>query len=166
MFSFKDESADEVDDMVFTCLDATKPTSSKKRLSTSLKSKSLREVTILSSGDKTFFVCSCGFSSTNKSGSSRHKCRAVADKITHSCKVCGKACLNPGSLKRHLTKMHGSRQSISLPVSSTAASLKCTVCGKVLASKSNLKNHLSKVHGKSEEKDSTTLESGILILCY
>ena len=154
--------------MVFTCLDATKPSSSKKRFSISLKSKSLREVTILNSGDNTFFVCSCGFSSTNKSGSSRHKCRAVADKITHSCKVCGKACQNPGSLKRHLTKMHGSRQSISLPVSSTAAdaSLKCTVCGKVLASKSNLKNHLSKVHGKSEEKDSTTLESGILILCY
>ena len=50
---------DENDDMVFTCV---------KKLSTTMKSKKSRNITVDEQHDKTFFVCPCGFSSTNKSG--------------------------------------------------------------------------------------------------
>ena len=76
---------DENDDMVFTCVQ------NRSKLSTTMKSKKSRNITVVEQHNKTFFVCPCGFSSTNKSGSSRHKCRALTD-IMFVCKDCDKIC--------------------------------------------------------------------------
>ena len=71
---------------------------------------------VVEKNNQTFFVCHCGFSSTNKSGSSRHKCRSTEAAVIFPCKDCGKICQNAGSLRRHVQAKHGSRQSVSLPV--------------------------------------------------
>ena len=68
--------------------------------------ESKRDITVLERGDQTFFVCNCGYSSGSKSGASRHKCREASD-VSFTCDVCGKACKNPGSLKRHKDSKHG-----------------------------------------------------------
>ena len=106
------------DDMNFTCMDnsAGKEKERQPRRTQPMKAKQLREITQVDANNKTFFVCPCGFSSTNRSGSSRHKCRNSKDTVLFNCKECGKLCQNPGSLKRHFIAMHKSRQSMSLPV--------------------------------------------------
>ena len=148
---------DENDDMVFTCVQ------NRSKLSTTMKLKKSRNITVVEQHNKTFFVCPCGFSSTNKSGSSRHKCRALTD-IMFVCKDCDKICKNPGSLKRHILAIHRNRQSVSLPVgagtlsgdlsipvseSSQDPTQKCLVCGKVLANRRNLLSHIDKMHGQT-----------------
>ena len=65
-----------------------------------------RDITVLEKGDKTFFVCQCGYSSGSNSGAQRHKCREVSD-VSYPCNVCGQICKNPGSLKRHTNSKHG-----------------------------------------------------------
>ena len=153
-----DESVDR-DDIDF--VDPRK----KSLLSKTLKAKKpSRDITVVEVQEKTFFVCPCGFSSTNKSGSSRHKCRSVAD-VAFACKDCDKICRNPGSLKRHIQSMHRNRQSVSLPVFSANQSFnpissrsqitekeaehKCVLCSKILKTQKNLQNHIDKVHGKT-----------------
>ena len=112
--SEQDEDEDD-DDMVFTCVENTGPSRSKSRRSTTMKARQPRNITVVEKNNKAFFVCPCGFSSTNKSGSSRHKCRSNQDAVIFPCKHCGKVCQNAGSLKRHVVAMHSSRQSVSLP---------------------------------------------------
>ena len=113
--SIEDES-DEDDDMVFTCVENTEPSRTRSRRSTTMKARQPRNITVVEKNNQTFFVCHCGFSSTNKSGSSRHKCRSTEAAVIFPCKDCGKICQNAGSLRRHVQAKHGSRQSVSLPV--------------------------------------------------
>ena len=116
--SEEDEDEDE-DNMVFTCVETTGTSRSKSRRgrrTTTMKARQPRNITVVEKNNQTFFVCPCGFSSTNKSGSSRHKCRSNQNKAIFPCKDCGKICQNAGSLKRHVLAMHRSRQSVSLPV--------------------------------------------------
>ena len=54
------------------------------------------------------FVCECGFSSTSKSGASRHKCRTT--KLQFKCDFCEKVCGNSGSLKQHIKSKHMDKQ--------------------------------------------------------
>ena len=146
-----DEEDYEDHGMNFTCIARTAPKS------TTMKSRTSRNMTVVEKNEETFYVCSCGFSSTNKSGSTRHKCRNPQDTVLFACKDCGKMCKNPGLLKRHLLSMHKNRQSMSLPLhaapglnslsSSKDAEHKCQFCAKVLANKRNLSNHIAKVHG-------------------
>ena len=137
----------------------------KPNLSRSLKSTS-RNVTVISSNEKTFFVCNCGFSSTSQSGSSRHKCRHSND-VQLSCDVCGQKCKNAGSLKRHKNAKHGASSTLEscgqssmndVPVPSQTDSLQdsskvsalidesgripCSVCGKTLKTKKTLSKHM------------------------
>ena len=73
-----------------------------------LKKPDDRNITVLERGDKSFFVCACGYSSGTKSGSARHKCR-TAPNVSFACDECGQVCKNPGSLKRHQNSKHGQR---------------------------------------------------------
>ena len=66
--------------------------------------RTITEVTILS---KTSFVCECGYSSGNKSATTRHKCRNGSS-VLFNCLECEKMCSNPGSLKRHVNSKHKS----------------------------------------------------------
>ena len=170
---------DDAEDMHFTCMSTTgrNHTNERNPKSTTMKSKQPRNITMVERHDKTMFVCPCGFSSTNKSGSSRHKCRSAQDRVLFACKDCDKICMNPGSLKRHVMTIHKNRHSMSLPVGAGAVDLtatsapscsppavslsstalaefstkgcECLVCGKVLANDKNLKNHIEKVHGRA-----------------
>ena len=109
------EETEDEDGMLF--LDAHTPrTHRRAHLGKTLKASS-RNITVVESGNNTFFVCPCGFSSTNRSGSSRHKCRSPVEGVTFACKECNKICKNAGSLKRHTMSMHKNRQSVSLPAS-------------------------------------------------
>ena len=150
----------EGDDMDFTCLELTGSELGKARRSMTMKAKKARDITVVEKNNKTLFVCHCGFSSTNKSGSTRHKCRNAHHSVLFPCSECGKICQNPGGLKRHIQTTHKPRQSISLPVGvdrlpiETPAQVeaplnKCGVCGKVLANKKNLESHLLKMHGQA-----------------
>ena len=99
-----DESVKD-DDMVFTCEEITEPSRTRSRRSTTMKARQPRNITVVEKNNQTFFVCPCGFSSTNKSGSSRHKCRSTEAAVIFYCKDCGKFCQNAGSLKRHVQAM-------------------------------------------------------------
>jgi hypothetical protein len=149
-----------------SCGDYINFSTNKPRLSKTMKAGNpTRNITIVESQDKTFFVCPCGFSSTNKSGSSRHKCRKEAD-VAFKCKDCDKVCKNPGSLKRHTQYVHR-RQSVSLPagaghseicpvINQSRVSLhECALCGKILATKKNLQSHIDKIHGQTFSASST-----------
>ena len=81
------------------------------KLTEDSKRDDTRDITVLEKGDKTFFVCQCGYSSGSKSGAQRHKCREVSD-VSYACNVCGQVCKNPGSLKRHTNSKHG-KESLS-----------------------------------------------------
>ena len=50
------------------------------------------------------FICECGFSSSTKSGVSRHKCHK--QKLMIKCNYCEKYCGNAGSLKLHMRSKH------------------------------------------------------------
>lgn len=139
-----EEDEDEEDDeMNFTCMPRTVPKV------TTMKSRTSRNLTVVEQNEETFYVCACGFSSRNKSGSTRHKCRSQQETVMFSCKDCGKMCKNPGSLKRHLISMHKNRQSMSLPLRAASKDTehRCQFCAKVLANRRNLSNHIAKVHG-------------------
>ena len=139
-----EEDEDEEDDeMNFTCMPRTVPKV------TTMKSRTSRNLTVVEQNEETFYVCACGFSSRNKSGSTRHKCRSQQETVMFSCKDCGKMCKNPGSLKRHLMSMHKNRQSMSLPLRAASKDIehRCQFCAKVLANRRNLSNHIAKVHG-------------------
>ena len=162
----------ESEDMVFTCMEEGVKRQEKARKSVAMKAKKSRNITTIEKNDRTFFVCPCGFSSTNKSGSTRHKCRNAHQSVLFPCKECGKICQNPGGLKRHIQTTHNkSRQSMSLPVGSaslpTDASNQvevprngCDVCGKVLANRKNLESHMLKIHGKGQgSRDATVMDT-------
>lgn len=70
---------------------------------------SKRNITLITRQDQSYHVCECGYSSTNKSACSRHKCRN-GDSLLFHCKDCTKVCKNPGSLKRHTDSKHGKSQ--------------------------------------------------------
>ena len=126
-------------------------------------------ITVLEKPNGTFFICPCGHSSTNKSGSTRHKCKKPLA-ASFPCGQCDLICRNPGSLKRHVNLKHGEgqrRMSTSLPVSlgiqndsvgpsrsqessSDIPGFPCDVCGKMLKSGKTLAVHLNKVHNKSK----------------
>ena len=55
--------------------------------------------------DKTYFVCNCGYSSSNKSSTARHKCRNN-ESVIFKCPRCEKICKNPGSLTYHITQKY------------------------------------------------------------
>ena len=134
------EETEDDDGMIF--LDAHSPrTHRRAHLSKTLKASN-RNITVVESGNDTFFVCPCGFSSTNRSGSSRHKCRSPNEGVTFACKECNKICKNAGSLKRHTISMHKNRQSVSLPANISSCILE-TVLGPQPVILSNEKNSLS-----------------------
>lgn len=138
--------------------------SKRASLSRTLKNKtSSRNITVVETSESTFFVCPCGFSSTNRSGTSRHKCRNTAD-VPFACSTCTKVCKNPGSLKRHIQTMHKNRQSVSLPALSVRPNQsqiiqefnqhQCLICSKILKTSKTLKTHIEKVHsGTSKVHD-------------
>ena len=126
----------EKDDMSLTCQEDDEEfefTNKKKpNLSKTMKS---RNITVLDTQDKTFFVCNCGFSSTSQSGSSRHRCRKAAA-VEYKCTECGQIRRNPGSLKRHTTAKHKPSESLQVrPVFS------CGVCNVSFQSKDDLGAH-------------------------
>ena len=133
----------EDDDMSLTCNDDIDFNSTNKKKPNLSKSKKSRNITVIERHDKTFFVCHCGFSSTNQSGSSRHKCRKTAD-VAFACKDCGQVCKNPGSLKRHCNAKH--KQSESLKA---AEIFSCGVCADVFDSKTDLQGHKLTTHKHS-----------------
>ena len=154
--------------MNFTCMDR------RTSKSTTMKSKTSRNMTVVERNDETFYVCPCGFSSTNKSGSTRHKCR-TQESVLFACKDCDKICKNPGSLKRHVLSIHKNRMSMSLPVNtgsrpgnisipggSISAEHKCPFCGKVLVNKRNLNNHIATIHGPGASDSIATSTSSEL----
>ena len=98
----KTEASIDEDDHKFTI---TMNASLVPNLRKTMKAKSNKDIAVIERGDKTFFVCSCGYSSTSQSGNSRHKCKTSID-VSFPCKECGLVCKNPGSLKRHLNSKH------------------------------------------------------------
>ena len=162
------DGMDDDDEMNFTCMDRRAPKS------TTMKSKPSRNITVVERNEETFFVCPCGFSSTNKSGSTRHKCRSQGS-VLFACKDCDKICKNPGSLRRHTMSIHKNRLSMSLPAHtgskpsnlstagvSKAVEHKCPFCEKVLVNKRNLSNHIDKLHGPgTSDSIATCTPSGL-----
>ena len=137
------------EDMEFTELEVPEQNSMK-----------VRNISTLEKGDKTFFLCPCGHSSTNKSGASRHKCKKPMN-VSFPCQECGQVCRNAGSLKRHMNSKHFSQTASSLEYSSASGSgaaldFTCQECMKVLSSKRNLENHMEKVHKKNAPAETTT----------
>ena len=118
-----------------------------------MKAKSSRNITVLEKPNGTFFICPCGHSSTNKSGSTRHKCKKPME-VSFPCGQCDLICRNPGSLKRHMNLKHGEgqrRMSTSLPVNlGDIPGFPCDVCGKILKTEKTLAVHLNKVHNRSK----------------
>ena len=78
-----------------TCLDITT-----KRFSKSMKANASRNISNVNES----FICECGFSSSTKSGVSRHKCHK--QKLMIKCNYCEKYCGNAGSLKLHMRSKH------------------------------------------------------------
>ena len=136
------------------------------RKSLSMRGTKSREITEILKMDKTYYVCACGYSSGNKSATSRHKCRSGESVLFH-CHQCTKVCKNPGSLKRHINVKHKDDRSHVVDATSSSTLLtdvsnektqennsevvadtsnKCELCGKTLASEINLKKHKEKVH--------------------
>ena len=159
--------SEEEDEMDFTCL------SKKGAVTTTTTSNSRQErnITQVERNEKTFFVCPCGFSSTNKSGSSRHKCRDPTTSIEYECTQCEKKCQNPGSLSRHIKSVH-KRQSVSLPIGNISVTevnkRSCNFCGKVLASARNVKNHIARFHVDDVASDGAmdNFSSGQVLFMY
>ena len=154
------------------------------------KSKPLsnkRQITQITRQNQTFHVCDCGYSSTNKSACSRHKCR-LGDSLVFHCLDCTKVCKNAGSLKRHSDSKHGtSKTTLSIihdvendasknddpsksntiddtevNVDKTASKAShenstCSVCSKTLKNENNLRIHRKKVHKLTDENNSTNV---------
>ena len=156
-----DDDTLESDGIDFTEVNTSAKKSPKRDPRTKMKAKSssTREISIIEKGNSTFFVCVCGYESTNKSGTSRHKCKKPID-VCFPCKECDTVCRNAGSLKRHINSKHGSvssvtrkntnRQSISLPA---VVRFDCTVCDKVFKSSYDFEAH-KESHGNSVSSSS------------
>ena len=131
---------------------------SRLNLRRDMRGNKSREIAEVLNGNKTFFVCECGYSSVNKSATSRHKCRN-GEAVMFKCQNCAKVCKNPGSLKRHVQLKHRNEGTVNQE--SVADKIdnesqveienpnKCDVCGKILKSKENLSKHKEKIHNKS-----------------
>ena len=140
--------------------------------------QSSRHITEVSRNNKTYFVCTCGFSSLQKSASTRHKCRN-GDLVIFHCLDCNKPCNNPGSLKRHMNSKHKNQSAAQLSqaamssntsswpepelaqlssVSLPASRKTCGMCSKTLMNEKNLRKHLERVHGRNEI---STEDSGV-----
>ena len=70
--------------------------------SMSINSEGNRTITSLNGS----YVCQCGYSSTTKSGASRHKCRNEEDQELLQCSFCPKQCKTSGSMKLHVRARH------------------------------------------------------------
>ena len=159
-----------------SCSECNETFNTRGELSTHVKSthrvkdkktqQSSRYITEVSRNNKAYFVCTCGFSSLQKSASSRHKCRN-GDQVIFHCLDCNKPCNNPGSLKRHMNSKHknqtatqlsqagGSSNTSSWPepdlaqfssVSLSDSRKTCRICNKTLLNEKNLRKHLERVH--------------------
>jgi uncharacterized C2H2 Zn-finger protein len=117
---------------------------SERSVANSSAAASKIEITVMESADKTFFVCNCGYSSTSRSGVSRHKCKKAVD-VSFPCKECGQICRNPGSLKRHMNSKHV--KTISLLTA--PLSIRCSECGLEVDSKDALIKHQQSNHRQS-----------------
>ena len=163
---------------------------SRTNLSKQMSQSKTRSITEISKTNKTYFVCDCGYSSANKSATSRHKCRN-GDSVLFKCLQCTKICRNPGSLKRHVDSKHKNTNSSNdtamtshnstdlsendnqtvqeLPHSGEAtteisqnANNLCTICGKTLKTEANLLKHMEKVHKtKLNESGSLIQQKGL-----
>ena len=142
-----------------------------------------REITELNKSGTIYFICDCGYSSANKSATSRHKCRS-GDSVMFQCQECTKVCKNPGSLKRHVTSKHknSSRDCTDIDDSSTLntvevnqsnettvelgseTSYKCDICGKTLKSSANLTKHMERVHGNGTIDNGSLSHSNVVQL--
>lgn len=133
---------------------------------------SKRAITEVTTLDNTCFVCECGYSSGNKSATSRHKCRNGGS-VLFKCLECSKICNNPGSLKRHVNAKHKNitisvdatkgvqdeshlLTSVEVPTEKTNESEQlnigvkpCTICDKTLKNDATLKRHMETVHKNS-----------------
>ena len=146
------------------------------------KPNSSRDITLVNES----FVCTCGFSSSSKSGASRHKCHK--DKLLITCKFCDKHCGNPGSLKLHTRSKHKKELEESLAATqelietmvtldeestveqtqnhevvteeTSNAGKKCAHCEKLCANSGSLKLHMKAKHKVELEK--TALEGTAL----
>ena len=134
-----------------------------------VKDKQLKEtstsryITEVSRNDKTYFVCSCGFSSLQKSAATRHKCRS-GESLSFHCLDCNKPCSNPGSLKRHMNSKH-KNGTVVQPSQEIADSSRahlndtrktCDICHKTLLNESNLKKHMERVHAQEVQQASSS----------
>lgn len=81
--------------------------------SSTTHNKTPRYITEVPRNNTTYFVCNCGFSSLQKSASTRHKCR-TGDSVLFYCSDCNKPCKNPGSLKRHIDSKHKKNGTLSV----------------------------------------------------
>ena len=127
---------------------------SKQNFSKNMKSSNNRTITEVTALNKTNFVCNCGYSSANKSATSRHKCRNGSS-VLFKCLECSKICNNPGSLKRHVNAKH-KNITISADESNEVSSIakyqmdnngkSCDICNKSLKNETTLRRHLATVH--------------------
>ena len=100
----EDEEEEGYED--FTAPSFTSTVSTRK---VQMKAKSSRNITVLEKPNGTFFICPCGHSSTNKSGSTRHKCKKPMA-VSFPCGQCDLICRHHGSLKKHMNLKHGEGQ--------------------------------------------------------
>ena len=154
-----DDSADD------TFVEEARPNSLRSNLSMSMTNR--REVTEIMKQDKTYYVCECGYSSAVKSAVSCHKCRS-GPSVLFNCQECTKVCKNPGSLKRHMNKMHRNVQENADSMTSNTLSTEenssnekskeadssCGKCGKTLKNNLNLTRHMLRVHGEVSNHES------------
>ena len=124
-------------------IDFMDKTNERPNLSKTLKAKknSSRNFATFERNESTFFVCHCGFNSTNKSGASRHKCRNKPE-LECACNDCDKVCRNPGSLQRHKNSMHIRKDIDETNTSAPSSGFPCHICKQVLKSERTLKNHM------------------------
>ena len=141
----------------------------------SFKANSSRDITIVNMS----YVCECGFSSSSKSGTTRHKCHK--DKLLLKCSYCEKHCGNSGSLKLHMKSKHreemkNSTANIQEVLENMVAldqeeetvkvndeqecnsGFKCPHCTKVCSNSGSLKVHMKFKHKNVLEK---SLESEV-----
>ena len=146
----KNKVGDETDDDENYSFSAVKATH--RRLSKSFKPKGNKNISVLERGNKTCYVCDCGYSSTSKSGSSRHKC-LTKENLNFACTECGKKCSNPGSLKRHMVvhkKADEGQKEVSNSLEPPSPFI-CGECGKTFKTSAAMKGHITKTHASKSQ---------------
>ena len=128
-----------------------------------LQQNKTRNVSVVESGNKSTFICDCGFVSSSKSGSSRHKCRDVSA-IGFPCNNCGKICKNAGGLKKHQAACEkNTTKSNDIECSDLSSNksliFKCHICEKQYKSAKTLNTHQTKFHTATEEQIPITSEA-------